>query len=109
MKSMLVSIVLAASLSLAGAAFAGGPKDCAELRQEIALKLESNGVHGYSLQIVEPGAPSAGRVVGRCAGGSRHIVYQRLAIGDAALMALLVPPEAQARTFASESSAQDGL
>lgn len=52
-------------------------KDCEVLKQEIAAKIEANGVRHYQLQIVEPEAEQVGRIVGSCNGGTRRIAYQR--------------------------------
>lgn len=53
------------------------PKDCEELKREIAERIEANGVRHYQLQIVEPEATDVGRIVGSCNGGSARIAYQR--------------------------------
>ncbi|WP_434561370.1 DUF1161 domain-containing protein [Pseudomonas sp. R1-6] len=73
MKKLMVALGL---LSLAGTAFAAG-KPCEELKSEIAAKLDTNGVSGYSLEIVDKGAAGDGKVVGTCEGGSKEIVYIR--------------------------------
>lgn len=54
------------------------PKPCEELKREIEVKIQSNGVLSYTLEIVdndEVGDPSM--VVGSCDGGTRKIIYQR--------------------------------
>jgi hypothetical protein len=53
-------------------------KDCEELREEIAQKIEANGVRHYTLQVVGAENASAGRIVGSCNGGTGRIAYQRL-------------------------------
>ncbi|MFW9268270.1 DUF1161 domain-containing protein [Pseudomonas sp. NR3] len=73
MKKLMVALGL---LSLAGTAFAAG-KPCEELKSEIAAKLDTKGVSGYSLEIVDKGAAGDGKVVGTCEGGSKEIVYIR--------------------------------
>jgi hypothetical protein len=107
MKRLSVLLLLATAATVASAGDTER-KDCERLREEIAGRIEANGVRSYSLQIVAPDQASVGRIVGSCDGGRRQIVYQRLALGDAALIALLVPPEAGRRPH-SESAAQDGL
>lgn len=52
-------------------------KDCAELKSEIAAKIESKGVSGYSLEIVDKGKGGDARIVGTCEGGAREIAYRR--------------------------------
>lgn len=53
-------------------------KDCEELREEIAHKIESNGVRHYTLHVVGAEDTFAGRIVGSCNGGSGRVTYQRL-------------------------------
>ncbi|MNW14670.1 hypothetical protein D3C71_2129580 [compost metagenome] len=52
-------------------------KPCEELKAEIAAKLDGKGVSGYTLEIVEKGASTDGKVVGTCEGGSKEIVYKK--------------------------------
>ncbi|AXA58291.1 DUF1161 domain-containing protein [Pseudomonas thivervalensis] len=73
MKKLMVALGL---LSLAGGAFAAG-KPCEELKSEIAAKLDAKGVSGYSLEIVDKGAATDGKVVGSCESGAKEIVYKR--------------------------------
>ncbi|MEZ5454684.1 MAG: DUF1161 domain-containing protein [Lysobacteraceae bacterium] len=53
-------------------------KDCEELREEIAHKIESNGVRHYTLHVVSAEDAIAGRIIGSCNGGTGRIAYQRL-------------------------------
>ena len=53
-------------------------KDCAELRSEIAAKLDAKGVRDYRLEVVAPDALGEAKQVGSCDGGTRRIAYQRL-------------------------------
>jgi hypothetical protein len=101
--SLLLLLPLFAAESAAAAR-----KDCDTLRSEIAAKIEANGVTSYSLQIVPPDSPAAGRVVGSCDGGSRRIVYQRLQLPADTATALRAAATA-APAFVSESAAQDRL
>ncbi|AOE63190.1 DUF1161 domain-containing protein [Pseudomonas corrugata] len=73
MKKLMVAVGL---LSLAGSVFAAG-KPCEELKNEIAAKLDAKQVSGYSLEIVDKGTASDGKVVGTCEGGTKEIVYKR--------------------------------
>ncbi|MBO1541797.1 DUF1161 domain-containing protein [Pseudomonas sp. OA65] len=73
MNKLMVALGL---LSLAGGAFAAG-KPCEELKSEIAAKLDAKGVSGYSLEIVDKGTASDGKVVGNCEGGTKEIVYKK--------------------------------
>ncbi|KPA89744.1 Protein of unknown function (DUF1161) [Pseudomonas asplenii] len=76
MKKLILALGL---LSIAGTTLAAG-KPCDELEREIKDKLESKGVHGYSLQILdratgEKGAD--GKVVATCEAGTKVITYKR--------------------------------
>lgn len=65
-----------ALLLLAGGALAA-PKPCAELKEEIEVKIQANKVTSYTLEIVpsdEVTDPSM--VVGSCEAGSRKIIDQ---------------------------------
>ncbi|SDY55765.1 DUF1161 domain-containing protein [Pseudomonas sp. NFIX28] len=73
MKNWVMALAL---LSVAGTAFAAG-KPCEELKSEIAAKLDAKGVSGYSLEIVDKGSATDGKVVGTCEGGTKEIVYKR--------------------------------
>ncbi|SCY59320.1 MULTISPECIES: DUF1161 domain-containing protein [Pseudomonas] len=73
MKKLMVALGL---LSLAGGAFAAG-MPCEELKSEIAAKLDAKGVSGYSLEIVDKGAATGGKVVGTCEGGTKEIIYKK--------------------------------
>ena len=73
MNKLMVALGL---LSLAGGAFAAG-KPCEELKSEIAAKLDAKAVSGYSLEIVDKGAATDGKVVGTCEGGTKEIIYKK--------------------------------
>ena len=73
MKKFLLAVGL---LSLAGTALAAG-KDCGELKSEIDAKIQANGASGYTLEIVDKGSATNGKVVGSCEGGTKEIVYNR--------------------------------
>ncbi|CAN1593117.1 DUF1161 domain-containing protein [Pseudomonas mediterranea] len=73
MKKLMVAVGL---LSLAGSVFAAG-KPCEELKSEIAAKLDAKQVKDYSLEIVDKGTATDGKVVGTCEGGAKEIVYKK--------------------------------
>ena len=53
-------------------------KPCEELKNEIAKKIEANGVKAYSLEIVDMNADEQSKkVVGTCDGGTKKILYTR--------------------------------
>ncbi|HTZ75217.1 MAG TPA: DUF1161 domain-containing protein [Candidatus Aquilonibacter sp.] len=54
-------------------------KSCDDLKAEIAKKIEANGVKNYTLDIVDKGAQTDGKVVGTCGGGTKEIVYSKTA------------------------------
>jgi len=64
-----------ATLFAAQAALAA--KSCEELKQEIAAKIEANGVQNYTLEIVPNDQVNGRQVVGSCGGGTMKIVYER--------------------------------
>jgi len=69
---------LALALCLLSAPLSAAIKPCAELREEIEVKIQAAGVASYTLEIV-PNAEVHDRsmVVGSCSGGTRKILYQR--------------------------------
>lgn len=81
------TFVLAAALCLAStygfaqdAPAAPTPhKACDDLKAEIAKKLDAKGVVRYSLDIVDKGKETEGKIVGSCDGGTKSIVYNRSA------------------------------
>lgn len=69
------SLLLALGLTgLLPAAFGQG-RNCEHLRDEIAAKFRAGGMPQVDLRIVAADGPSAGRVVGQCAQGSKRIVH----------------------------------
>jgi len=69
-----IALFIAAAL-LASPAMAA--KDCEELKQEIAAKIEANGIKEYTLEIVPNDQVADRKVVGSCGGGTMKIVYER--------------------------------
>ena len=81
MKTLTIAAVL---LSVPIVLTAQG-KSCDELKDEIAKKVEANGVKQYTLNVVAKEADEGGaKVVGTCEGGSKKILYSRGASGDSA-------------------------
>jgi hypothetical protein len=75
MKTLWVLIV--AGVVLWTPALAAPPKDCEELKAEIAAKLDAKGVKNYELVIVAREDVKDEKVVGSCAGGTKRITYSR--------------------------------
>ena len=71
MKIMLIGAMLL------GASTVYAAKDCNELKDEIAAKIDAKGVANYSLEIIENSEEESGKVVGTCGGGTKKIVYNR--------------------------------
>jgi hypothetical protein len=70
-------IVIATILAIA-CVQAYAAKSCEELKDEIAKKIEANGVTAYSLEIVAANDDiGAKKVVGTCEAGTKKIVYTR--------------------------------
>lgn len=63
--------------ALAGAAGAAPPDNCEEIRSGIERKIRAAGAATITVTALEPGASAPGQVVGRCAQGTRVIVYRR--------------------------------
>ena len=76
MKKWVLAVSVAMALNLASQA-AHARKSCDELKNEIAAKVEANGVKAYTLAIVAPDATGDAKVVGSCAGGTQRITYVR--------------------------------
>jgi hypothetical protein len=71
--------IIGALLFVPVAAHAQAAKPCEELKSDIAKKLEAKGVTSYSLDIVAKDQDAEGKVVGTCEGGTKKIVYTRMA------------------------------
>lgn len=63
--------------AVAGAATAAPPDNCEEIRSAIERKIRAAGAAAITVTALEPGASAPGQVVGRCAQGTRVIVYRR--------------------------------
>ncbi len=86
MKRTLMLLILAL-LVMASIPAQAARKDCSELKQEIAAKIDAKGVTQYTLDIVSADVSAEGKVVGSCDGGTQRIVYQRIDAEPAAAVA----------------------
>jgi Protein of unknown function (DUF1161) len=73
MKLLAAAVLLIVSL----AGYAQAAKPCEELKEDIAKKVEANGVKSYTLEIVPKDKEVEGKVVGTCEGGTKKIVYRK--------------------------------
>lgn len=76
MKKWLAAVSVAVAINAASLP-AYAAKDCGELRNEIAAKIDARGVKSYTLEVVAPEAVGDSKVVGSCAGGTQRIAYHR--------------------------------
>jgi hypothetical protein len=74
MKLLLITALIVIAL---GTTPAHARKDCTELKNEIAAKIDAKGVKSYTLEVVPADTESSAKVVGSCNGGTERIVYQR--------------------------------
>ncbi|HUL14668.1 MAG TPA: DUF1161 domain-containing protein [Terriglobales bacterium] len=72
-------LTIAVALFVPAFSYAQGPKNCDDLKSEIAQKLDAKGVKSYSLEIVDKDKDAEGKVVGTCGGGAKKIMYSRTA------------------------------
>ncbi len=89
MRLFLAAMGLAVAVTPAFAA-----KDCAELKGEIAAKLDTKGVKDYQLDIVANADVKDRTVVGSCDGGAKKITYKR---GEASKSEAPAKPAAAAK------------
>lgn len=88
MKRLLIpTLLLLPCLAAATGNVADRPLDCETLKRDIATRIEANGVRSYALQVVPADAPTAGRIVGSCDGGSKRIAYRRIDLPPELLVA----------------------
>lgn len=71
-KIFVMVIVLCSAMAVAAQS---GPKNCDELKDEIAKKIEAHGGMNPTLTIVDKGKEGDGKVVGTCGGGTKSILY----------------------------------
>ncbi len=84
MKLLLITALIATAVA---ATPAHARKDCTELKNEIAAKIDANGVNSYTLEVVPADTESTAKVVGSCNGGTERIVYQRTPVANDAMVA----------------------
>ena len=76
MRQIFFAVVL--TIALAGfSSSAPQRKDCEELKNEIASKLDARGIKGYTLEIVPSENVKDEKVVGTCDAGAKRIVYKK--------------------------------
>ena len=73
----MIRIAILGVATLLASQTATAAKSCEELKQEIAAKIEANGVQNYTLEIVPNDQVNGRQVVGSCGGGTMKIVYER--------------------------------
>ena len=74
-----MKLLAATAVLLFGAVsgYSQAAKPCEELKDEIAKKVEANGVKSYTLEIAAKDKEVDGKVVGTCDGGTKKIVYRK--------------------------------
>jgi hypothetical protein len=70
-------LFLFAAVMLASSAAMAEGKTCEQLKEEIAAKIEANGVKSYTLEVVAAEEAGDRKVVGSCDGGKKKVVYTR--------------------------------
>jgi hypothetical protein len=78
--------------------------NCEALRQQIETKIAAAGVTAFSVTVADADAAAQGQVVGRCAQGSKKIVYAR----SAAALAADTPRKVTTITECKDGSAPVG-
>jgi hypothetical protein len=76
MRRTLIAAVVAIALGSLSSV-AAQPKDCEQLKTEIAAKLDAKGVKNYMLEIVPAEKVKDEKVVGACEAGSKRVIYTR--------------------------------
>jgi hypothetical protein len=64
-----------ALLALLAAGSATSASNCDDIKLRIDAKIKASGAGGYTLDVVDANAKTAGKVVGSCDLGTRKIVY----------------------------------
>lgn len=98
-------------VACAGTAAAAPPDNCEEIRSAIEQKIRRVGLDKITVTALEPGASAPGQVVGRCAQGTRLIVYRReiRTLDDiAAAKAASAPPAAAPKPVPVITECRDG-
>ncbi len=76
MKSL--KIVTALVMVFSASHVMAAPKNCEELKAEIAAKLDAKGVKNYQLDIVATADAGNSIVIGTCEGGQKKITYKKI-------------------------------
>ena len=71
-----IAMLIGMTVMLAQPVFAA-PKDCEELKAEIATKIDAKGAKAYTLTIVPAAEADAAKVVGSCENSSKRIEYTK--------------------------------
>ncbi|MDR1976673.1 MAG: DUF1161 domain-containing protein [Campylobacteraceae bacterium] len=50
---------------------------CEEVIEMISNKIKANGVSAFTLEAIDKGSPTDGKIVGVCGEGTKDIVYKR--------------------------------
>ncbi|MFD1260958.1 DUF1161 domain-containing protein [Entomomonas asaccharolytica] len=67
-------LILCCTLFISTTAFA---TNCETVKEQIAEKIKANGVAEFTLDAVDKGTATDGKVVGVCGGGTKDVVYKR--------------------------------
>jgi len=102
MKAMHLLVVIGL-LGLTQSAFAAKP--CEELKAEIEAQFKTKGVQNYTLDIVTNGAEDAGKTIGTCDGGTKHLSYKRAGAAEAKPAAKAAPAAAMKAETKAEAPA----
>jgi len=87
---LLAALILAPGPCAATDAAAAG--NCDEIKAGIEARVRAGGVQSFRIEVVEASASAAGRVVGRCARGSRKLVYLPVAVAASPAAPASKPP-----------------
>ena len=75
--SKLLVLALSVAICVAARRAWAEAKNCEDLKNEIAAKLDAKGVKNYTLEIVPADNVKDEKVVGTCDAGTKRIVYKR--------------------------------
>lgn len=71
-------VITAVLLFVAACPGMAAPKNCDELKAEIAAKLDAKGVKNYQLEIVATADAGNSIVIGSCESGQKKITYKKV-------------------------------
>lgn len=110
-KPLRAALTAAGLAAVAPHAAAAPPDNCEEIRSAIDQKIRRVGLDRITVTALEPGASAPGQVVGRCAQGTRLIVYRREIRTEAdiaAAVAASAPPAAAPKPVPVITECRDG-